>query len=466
MMSRVPTGQNRIPERLLARLWQKKAARQEWLRTHSGTRVRMIYPGSVGTGAGLDFRNALLEVEGEGLVRGDVEIHVRQKDWQSHGHGGDPNYNGVVLHAALEVESHETQLQSGRHASVVSLLSLLASEEPLDPEPQGPGLEPAEPGLTVQQLFATEGPGVSGGATPSQLAQGDNTGLWAVLGRSGYSAPRNAEEMGVLLDAAGDHRFLAKSGYFAAILREQNWQQTIYENLLEGLGYRNNQQPFLKLASRASYGALKRGVERLPREGRAQALGIWLTEMSGLSPPVAASPGQPQSRTILPRVGFGAPLLSSDWHCFRLRPSNHTRRRIMGAAAWLDRFLDQGLVAGLAGPCGAGSAKGLLAALMVPAEVQGQPALIGKDRAGDLAVNVVLPFFHALERVHPGGVPSGDPLGFYRRFAKLQDNELIREMKAQLFHPSWGESLSTQIANSARRQQGLLRLQAVLTGAA
>jgi len=46
-----------------------------------------------------------LEVEGVGLVQGDVEIHLRQRDWKSHGHGGDSRYNGVVLHAVLETRS-------------------------------------------------------------------------------------------------------------------------------------------------------------------------------------------------------------------------------------------------------------------------------------------------------------------------------------------------------------------------
>ena len=444
-MSAVLSAKNRIPERLLARLWQKRAARQEWLRTHGGTKFRVIYPGSVGTGAGPDFRNALLEVEGQGIVRGDVEIHVRQKDWKSHGHGGDPNYNGVVLHAALEVDSQDTQLQSGRRAPVVSLMPLLASEGSAD---QGTG-------------------------TPGPLARGVSAGLWGVLGQCGYPAPNGPDEMGELLDLAGDHRFLAQSGYFAALLREQGGEQTLYENLMEGLGYRSNQQPFLKLATRATYAALERGAGRLPREGRVQALGSWLMRLSGLSGLsglstgglffAGLSPGEHQGHRTLPRVGFGAPLFSTEWHCFRLRPSNHPRRRIMGAAVLLDRFLDQGLVAGLAGACGAGRAKELLTALMVPGEAGGQPALIGKARAGDLAVNVVLPFFHALNG--QAGTPSADPLTLYRSFGKLQDNELIREMTDQLLDPAWAGGVPSKLVNSARRQQGLLRLQAVLTGA-
>jgi len=70
--TRVPAGkrkrQDAIPERLLADLWRKRAARQAWFRTGGGARVRVVYPGRAGHTAGPDFRNALLEIEGLGLV--------------------------------------------------------------------------------------------------------------------------------------------------------------------------------------------------------------------------------------------------------------------------------------------------------------------------------------------------------------------------------------------------------------
>ncbi len=86
-----------LPEKLLAKLWRQRAARQAEFRTSGGKRVRVLYPGRIGTSAGPDFRDALLEIEGLGLVQGDVEIHLRQQDWKAHGHSNDPNYNGVVL---------------------------------------------------------------------------------------------------------------------------------------------------------------------------------------------------------------------------------------------------------------------------------------------------------------------------------------------------------------------------------
>ena len=69
----------RIPERLRVKLWKERAARLTALRTESGRRIRVVYPGRSGVTAGPDFRDALLEVEGVGFVRGDVELHIRQK---------------------------------------------------------------------------------------------------------------------------------------------------------------------------------------------------------------------------------------------------------------------------------------------------------------------------------------------------------------------------------------------------
>ena len=222
-----------IPERLLARLWQRRAARQAWFRAHGGQRVRVIYPGRPGLTAGPDFRDALLEVEGVGLVRGDVEIHIRQQDWSAHGHGDDPRYNGVVLHAALETQPADTKLQSGGTAPVVSLASLVDDADA--PEDQ------------------------------------EGYPLWEFLGDYGYTRPETAGDAGKLLDRAGDDRFAAKSAQFRTYLAEQEAEQTLYQSLMEGLGYRQNQHPFQLLAQRAGYHALRSAALRLPEEERLQS---------------------------------------------------------------------------------------------------------------------------------------------------------------------------------------------------
>ena len=116
-----------IPESLLTKLWKERASREAAFRAGNGRRFRVIYPGRVGTTAGPDFRDAVLEEEEVGVVRGDVEVHVRQRDWDSHGHGMDPRYNGVILHVVATMDKEYSTLRSGTRVPVLSLAPLLHS---------------------------------------------------------------------------------------------------------------------------------------------------------------------------------------------------------------------------------------------------------------------------------------------------------------------------------------------------
>ena len=429
-----------LPEQLLASLWQKRAARQQQFKTNGGRRVRVLYPGRPSSSAGPDFRDAVFHLEGLGLVRGAVEIHRRQRDWDSHGHGADPNYNDVVLHVALEVDGGDTRLQSGQQVPVISLASLLDS---------------------ANTRAAATGPDQAGPAGNPSPDEGFS--LWALLKEKGYSPPGTGQEMADLLDRAGDARFRQKSARYQAFLGEQGPEQTLYEGICEALGYRHNQEPFLKLAQRSPCRALVRAAGALPQEKRAAALEAWLQQLSGL----AESPD-----IKLPRVGLGPPLARREWHCFRVRPANHPRRRVAGAAVLLARFLESGLVAGLQQAAESGIPGRLTPALVVGKSDAGGRSLIGPGRARDLAVNVVLPFFHALVTQALAAAPedgcpdleSGQryPQSYfqsYRRFGLLQDNELLREMRDRLLEPAWAVAI-----NSARRQQGLLHLHHLLRG--
>ena len=400
---------------MLSQLWQRRAAKQASFRSLDGLPVRVLYSGRPGHTAGPDFRDALLEVEGVDLVQGDVEIHVRQRDWKSHGHGGDPRYNGVVLHAALDVQSASTQLQSGQNAPVISIASLMDDEDEED-----------------------EDLGIS---------------LWEILAAQGYPKPGSAVEMGALLDRAGDQRFAGKSREFQTFLKEQDPDQTLYEGLMEGLGYRQNQHAFLMLAQRAGYAALLQAAARLPVWEQASAIEAWLVTLSGLG-------SQGESETYqLPGTGLGPAMEPQAWHCFRVRPANHPLRRIFGAAGLGSRFLEPGLVEGLRDAASSGKPALLTSALAVPSGTGSGTASVGLGRARDLAVNVVLPFIHALAEIRQDSQEAEAYLEIYGRFGKLQDNELTREMSEQLIAPVWQD-----VVKNARRQQGLLYLKHLISG--
>jgi hypothetical protein len=62
--------------------------------------LRVKSPGSWNRGAGPDFKEAVIEVDGEPRL-GDIELHLYREDWWRHGHDQDPAFNEVVLHVVL-----------------------------------------------------------------------------------------------------------------------------------------------------------------------------------------------------------------------------------------------------------------------------------------------------------------------------------------------------------------------------
>ena len=158
-------------------------------------------------------------------------------------------------------------------------------------------------------------------------------------------------------------------------------------------------------------------------------------------------------------MGISPAVAPGGWHLFRVRPDNHPRRRLTGMALLLDRVWDQGLLATLTGgvrQADVAAVRGLLAVTGAPSgHGRREAAYIGPGRAGEMAVNVLLPFCAAW------GAGMGDSgltkaaWALYRGWPTLPENEITREMRARLGDPSGADGPRP---NGARRQQGLLHL--------
>ena len=406
-----------ITEKQLARLWERRAARSRALRTERGNRIRVLYPGRPGVTAGPDFRNALLLVEDQGLVQGDVEVHLRQRDWRAHGHHADPNYNGVALHVALETTGAHSGTASGGEPPLVGLRELID-----DP-------------------------------TVNETADEVRNHLWRLLEGQGYRRPDTAERMAALLNRAGDERFLGRSLVLQQLMSEQPATQTLWESICEALGYRHNRHAFLQLAIAAPIHTLENMARRIPVSERSAVLSAALLGLAGFAE--YRCPNRPR-RTP---AKLGPPLDAAQWKLFRVRPSNHPRRRVAGAAALLTRFVDDGLLHGLARA--AGNPSTLTEALSVGSGAGGGAALIGTGRARDIAVNAALPLLHGLASLTGEAGKSSAMLEVYRRYGKLTENEITRELASALQPAEWG-----RVARTARQQQGLIHLQRLLAGVA
>lgn len=93
-------GPLQIMEIRIQQIWALQEIQAGDWRSRSGARLRVIEPGLLNRGAGPDFREAIIEVDGERRI-GDVELHLYREDWWHHGHDQDPAYNEVLLHVVL-----------------------------------------------------------------------------------------------------------------------------------------------------------------------------------------------------------------------------------------------------------------------------------------------------------------------------------------------------------------------------
>jgi hypothetical protein len=248
-----------------------------------------------------------------------------------------------------------------------------------------------------------------------------------------------------LLDAAGDQRFAARVHGFAVELLRGDPDQVLYASLMEALGYAANRRPFRELARRVPYAGLS-AFSTEPRATRLLAIQASLMATSGLLPSVRPAEEAAKLKAmakLLPRCRAMPPDV---WERFRVRPANHPAQRVLGAAALLGRYLDAGLAAGLADVVRQEDAKALVQGLSAPPR-------IGPGRAGDMAVNVVLPFLSAWATEQRDAALAERSLGMYRRMPALQENEVTREMRRLLGAPARRFE-----AWSARRQQGLMHL--------
>lgn len=89
-----------FPERTLQALWFAGALPEAALRTDAGLPVEVLDPGTWNRGGGPDFLGARLRIGGR-TERGHVEVHCDERDWERHGHDGDPAYDDLLLHLTL-----------------------------------------------------------------------------------------------------------------------------------------------------------------------------------------------------------------------------------------------------------------------------------------------------------------------------------------------------------------------------
>jgi hypothetical protein len=296
----------------LARLWRDQTFPPEALTTTEGERLRVVYRGRCPGGPGPDFRDALIAAPG-GMLRGDVELHVRSGDFRRHGHHLDPAYSGVALHVVFEADAPApTQLVGGGRARVVAL-----------------------------------GAWVEGRAQEIQRWL-ERPALWHEPCRSALSRS-GAPAVAATLDRLGDMRFGQKTAGFARRLADREPDAVMWEALLSALGYGGAEEPMTSLAQLLPWGRLRADLLPLPPGERARAAQSLLTA--------------------------AAATVTATGTARAVRPANRPENRCKSAAVLAARFTDRGPAAAFLPLVAAGDSPAMLALLTVPGLI-GRPRAV------------------------------------------------------------------------------------------
>ena len=355
-----------LSEAQLFEIWRGRRHPAGALVTRAGVPVNVIFQGRPGRGPGPDFRGAVIAGPSGVPLRGDVELHVRSSSFRAHGHHADAAYARVILHVVFEDDTGaDTALAGGGCAPVVALAPWVARRAD-----------------ELQRWLA-------------------QPLLWrepchdAVM-RTGVDGA------GAALDAEGDRRFDAKVERARETVRAGGLDQALYEGVLEALGYGGNGAPMLALARLLPWRRLPVGgsvaASRIELEARLLGTAGLLPSQRGHRGPVEDHVRELEARF----AGAALPSLrASSWKLWGVRPENAPARRVAAAASLLARL---GAPSELVRIAGARTVNEAIAPLLADAagywrhhhDVCAAPcrlpaALVGRSRALEIIVNVVLP---------------------------------------------------------------------------
>lgn len=422
-----------LSESRITEIWQLMLRQRNEFATEDGEPVNIVYPGRLNDDRGGDFRDAVIATRG-GLLKGDIEVHVKSSGWQAHRHHRDPAYNRVVLHVVgWNDAGTSAQPHSGRSIPVLALDKLINAPSCQQTESS------AMPCLGIAECL-----------------------------------PANI--MAEFLDEAGEERFLAKTTKFEAELAQMEAGQIIYQGIMGALGYAKNKTPMLELARRVPLQTLELMVKNEASDdeclARQQAL---LLGTAGLLPAQRTkrkeenkAEGWVEKLERLWDSFHQSQSMSLDaWNRFKVRPSNFPVRRIAAMSYLVLRYKETGMLGGILNAMKEALVeqgyirleKGLIVSASgywashfdFGMSCIENPTLLGRSRASDIVVSVILPFALALSRFTSQPELGKKALAFYHSYARMAANAVELHMRHQL-------GLSTSLVNSARRQQGLLHI--------
>ena len=435
-----------IDEHFVQTVWDEQRFIDFDLRSTDGRPIQVLKPGFWNSDEGPDFVHAELLIDGD-LYAGDVEIHINSSGWYNHKHHLDPRYNRVILHVVYLNDdiNLRTRLQNGKRIPTLEILNRLDAP--------------------IGDLFDER-----------RESQETSANECRVTGKT-----LKIEYVESLFDGLGQERLLEKADVMRGVSVRVDFEQLLYEGIMEALGYTKNRKSFRELAQRVPLSELLGKSD--------ESIQAILFGVAGLLPSQSQQKIEwdEETKRFIDRLESiwesaeqyknSTGMTADQWHFAKMRPANYPSRRIPAMAQIISRCQDTLMMDFLPLIEGAATANqralaGIQRRLrerLTPASSgyweahshfgKGIPqrgaALIGKDRASDIIVNKLLPITLLWAEQSRSPTLAEAVQRLYNSYPKLQENRITQQIEAQIFSQEQPIKL---ISPSAKKQQGAIYL--------
>ncbi len=266
--------------------------------SNHGQKITILSPGEWNRGAGPDFLNASIEIDGQSH-HGPIELDLDCRNWDLHGHSHSPYFDDVILHVVLRDQGPTYFTRSSRDRDIPRIT---LSEPEVKSALGRPRLSQAlaRPGLCLRPL-----------------------------------AEMPAEHLSALLKESALHRATLKASRFRQTSTLHHSSQALWEALADALGFSANRLPMRLLAQRLP---IRKLLTHSPADRQAIIYGS-----AGFLAPDLHESAPPESREWLEelwtrwwkqRLDYEFPSERRPaWSTRATRPGNHPQRRLAALAA-------------------------------------------------------------------------------------------------------------------------------------
>ncbi len=434
---------DKIDEALVQKWWQEQRFFDTNMEAIDRRAIRVLKPGIWNHNEGPDFMHAEIEIDGKLLV-GDVEIHVRSSEWYAHKHHLNSRYNRVIAHAVLFYDGFNlrTRLQNGKRIPTVELLKWVA---------------------------------VDTGDLYDDTKNTTTDGLCRITGKQ-----LNIEALKAVFESLGRERFLEKTESMRLLRTRLDFEQLLYEGIMEALGYERNSKALRELAQYVPFADFDQKSELEIQAILFGVAGLLPSQREKPLPPeVADDPSITALEELWRTSGYAEmpPRMTEARWSFTGRPFNHPVRRI-AAMSQLIHYSQGSLMMYFLPTCEKAATADTKRALQTierelralltleptgywekhanfGAESTRKIGLIGKGRAVDIIINKILPVAY-IWAVEAGSQQLQEAiLRLYSIGSKSTGNKIITKVDEQIFTEV---QQMRHLKPTAKIEQGFIRL--------